>query len=140
MNTVGKIYSLEVLTQEAHEQPHADLKFGATVGKFRRKANGAGSVMDLDRAERHAYADAIEKTIRAKHRTLHQRSTPPLTPGWYTPPSITRLLKYDKPIKMQGDPDWLPKCNCHSRSDGCKCDHWASRQKAVYAAMMEAKA
>jgi hypothetical protein len=101
---------------------------GAGVAKHRRIAAKAGSVMGMSREERHAYADAIEKAIRAKHRTLHMKPTPPLTGGWYSKPSIARLLKWDNPVRMAGDPPWLPNG-----------DAWASRQEAVYAAAMEAK-
>jgi hypothetical protein len=98
---------------------------GAGVAKFRRKAAQAGSVRDMTRADRHAYADAIEKAIRAKHRTLHMRPTPSEAPGWYKPPSITRLLHYVNPIKMVGDPAWT--------------GDWSGREQAVYAAAMKAK-
>jgi hypothetical protein len=109
---------------------------GATVAKFRPKV--ANSIYDIPREERVAYANAIEEAIRAKHRRLHMKPNPPTTPGWYTPPPVTRLLKYDKPIKMQGDPNWIPKCDCR-RYGTCECDHWEPRQRAVYAAAMEAK-
>jgi hypothetical protein len=105
---------------------------GATVAKFRRRAAYHGSIMGMPKSERHAYADAVEKAIRAKHRVLHVRPSPPTTPGWYNPPSVTRLLRYEHPIKMQGDPDWDPG---HDR-DG---DRWHLRERAVYAAAMEAR-
>ncbi len=54
--------------------PYPEL--GATVAKYRRKANLAGSVMAMDKADRHAYADAIEKVIRSKQRAALQRETP----------------------------------------------------------------
>lgn len=111
---------------------------GATVAKYRRKANILGGIKELPRYERREYAEAIFKAIRAKHRTLHMKPTPPTTPGWYSPPSITRLLKWDKPIKMTGDPDRIPKCSCRLYGT-CNCDHWGARQEAVYAAMMETK-
>ena len=110
--------------------PYPDL--GAGVAKYRRAAMKAGSIMAMAKAERHAYADAIEKAIRAKHRTLHMKPTPALTPRWYKPPSITRLLRYETPIQMAGDPQWETKCK---RTD----DKWAVRQKAVYAAAMAEK-
>jgi len=106
-------------------------ELGATVAKFRRQANGAGSVMAMMPWDRHAYADAIEKAIRAKHRMLHMKPTPKETGGWYSPPSITRLLRYENPIPMQGDPVWM-------LSD-VSGDWWAAREKAVYAAMMKEK-
>lgn len=106
-------------------------ELGATVAKFRRQANGAGSVMAMMPWDRHAYADAIEKAIRAKHRTLHMKPNPPTTPGWYKSPSIARLLRYERPIPMRGDPDWKP-------SDA-NADWWSAREKAVYAAMMKEK-
>lgn len=112
---------------------------GATVAKFRAKANHVGSISEMLPADRHAYADAIEKAIRARHRTLHMKPNPPTTPGWYNPPSIARLLRYDKPIKMQGDPDWTPKCESACRYRGCQCDHWGAREKAVYAATLAEK-
>lgn len=49
---------------------------GATVAEFRRKANLVGSIKEMLPNDRRAYADAIEKAIRAKHRTLHMRPTP----------------------------------------------------------------
>lgn len=101
---------------------------GAGVAKYRRKANAVGSISEMLPADRRAYAEAIERAIRAKHRTLHQRPTPPMTPGWYVPPSITRLLRYENPLRMCGDPDW--------NSNG---DAWGSRERAVYAAAMAAK-
>lgn len=111
---------------------------GAGVAKFRRKAAQAGSIREMSKADRRAYADAIEKAIRAKHRVLHMRPNPPTTPGWYSPPSITRLLRYDKPIKMQGDPNWLVHCKC-PRYQTCYCDPWGARQAAVYEHTMEQK-
>src|SRR5258706_14980335 len=91
--------------QDMHWYPeYPDL--GATVAKFRRKANQAGGIKEMLPEDRRAYADAIEKAIRAKHRVLHMRPTPSMAPGWHTPPSITRLFYYEKPIKMQGDPKW----------------------------------
>jgi hypothetical protein len=105
---------------------------GAGVAKYRRKAMQAGSIKNMSREDRHAYADAIEKSIRAKHRTLHMKPTPPMTPGWYKPPSITRLLRYENPLPMCGDPNWKP-------SDA-NVNYWVAREKAVYAAMMKDKA
>ena len=105
---------------------------GQTVAKFRRKAAAAGSIREMERADRVAYADAIEKAIRAKHRTLHMKPTPPMTPGWYNPPSITRLLRWEHPVQMAGDPQWDKG---HDR-DGCR---WELREKAVYVAAMRAK-
>jgi hypothetical protein len=101
---------------------------GAGVAKWRRVAAKAGSVRDMARADVVAYADAIEKAIRAKHRTLHMRPTPSTSPGWYTPPSITRLLRYENPMPMRGDPGF--------RRGG---DEWAARQTVVYAHMMKQK-
>ncbi len=105
---------------------------GETVAKHRRKAAQAGSIRDMARADVVAYADAIEKAIRAKHRTLHMRPTPPTTPGWYNPPSITRLLRYENPIQMVGDPAW------DAEGDQWR-NQWRNREIAVYAAAMEAK-
>ena len=102
---------------------------GAGVAKYRRMAMQAGSVSAMDKTVRHAYADAIEKAIRAKHRTLHMRPSPPMTPGWYRPPSIARLLRYENPIPMWGDPPW-------SRG---KSNDWTEREKVVYAHAMKAK-
>ena len=112
---------------------------GAGVAKFRRLAEKAGSIRAMARADVVAYADAIEKAIRAKQRTMHMKPNPPTTPGWYTPPSITRLLRYDKPLPMVGDPDWKPTCTHVCRGRGCQCDHWGARERAVYASMTEAK-
>jgi hypothetical protein len=112
---------------------------GAGVAKYRRKAAQAGSIKEMLPSDRHAYADAIEKAIRAKQRTMHMKPNPPTTPGWYTPPSIMRLFKYDKPLPMAGDPDWKPDCNSTCRHRGCQCDHWGARQVAVYEAAMQAK-
>jgi hypothetical protein len=114
-------------------------ELGATVAKFRRVANEVGSIRSMARADVVAYAEAIEKAIRAKHRTLHMRPTPLMNTPKYSPPSITRLLHYDQPLKMVGDPDWIPKCKC-PRYGKCTCNHWAPREEAVYAAMMEEKA
>jgi len=77
-------------------------------------------------------ADAIEKAIRAKHRVLHMKPNPPTTHGWYNPPSILRLLRYENPIKMSGDPDWDEG---HDR-DG---NRWEQRERTVYETMMQAK-
>lgn len=104
---------------------------GAGVAKYRRMAASAGSVMEMDKALRHAYADAIEKAIRAKHRTLHMKPAPPMTPGWYKPPSITRLLRYTNPIPMKGDPPW----DYETAGGG----EWERREQAVYGAAMAAK-
>lgn len=104
---------------------------GATVAKFRRKAAQAGSIGEMLKADRHAYADAVEKAIRAKQRVMHMKPNPPTTPGWYTPPTITRLLRHDSPPRgMVGEPEWKRK---HDASD------WQRRAEAVYAAAMEAK-
>lgn len=102
---------------------------GAGVAKFRRKANQVGSIREMLRADRVAYADAIEKAIRAKHRTLHMRPTPSVNGGWYSPPSVTRLLRYENPLPMRGDPSW----------DTGDKDKWGKRERAVYEAMMTAK-
>ena len=110
---------------EAGNPPYPDL--GAGVAKYRRKAMKVGSVMAMSREDRHAYADAIEKAIRAKHRMLHMKPTPSVNAGWYKSPSITRLLRYENPIPMVGD-----------RWDG-RGNAWANREKAVYAAAMVAK-
>lgn len=91
------------MLEERNTPPYPDL--GATVAKFRRKANQVGSIKEMLPADRRAYADAIEKAIRAKHRTLHMKPTPSVNAGWYTPPSITRLLHYEYPLPMVGDPD-----------------------------------
>jgi hypothetical protein len=104
---------------------------GAGVAKYRRLAAKAGSIKEMARADRVAYAEAVEKAIRAKHRTMHMRPTPAATPGWYTPPSITRLLRYENPIPMQGDPDW--------RRGDQGAGPWSRRERAVYAAAMKAK-
>lgn len=40
-----------------------------TLTKHRRAANSAGSVMSLSRAERIAYANAVEKTVLASQRS-----------------------------------------------------------------------
>jgi hypothetical protein len=104
---------------------------GATVAKFRRRAEYHGSVKDMPKNERHAYADAIEKAIHARHRTLHMKPNPPTTPGWYNPPSVTRLLRHNMPPRgMVDEPEWKRE---HNASD------WQTRAEAVYAAMMEAK-
>ncbi len=100
---------------------------GATVAKFRRRATYHGSIKDMPKSERHAYADAIEKAIRAKHRTLHMRPTPPTTLGWYNPPSITRLLRYENPLPMIGDP---PRA---------RISDWEGRAKVLYKATMKTK-
>lgn len=134
-------YTEKERAKHALESGPAYPDLGAGVAKFRRLAVKAGSVMDMPKAERHAYADAIEKAIRAKHRTLHTRPTPPTTPGWYKPPSITRLLRYENPIKMQGDPMWLPD-NArlrYSNEPNPNIDQWALREAAVYAHMMDEK-
>lgn len=110
---------------------------GAGVAKFRRLAAKAGSIMDMPKAERYAYADAIEKAIHAKNRTLHMRPNPPTSPGWYKPTSIARLLRYENPLPMAGDPDWKADCN-HRYYEKCQCD-WGNRQAAVYAHTMEQK-
>jgi hypothetical protein len=118
--------------------PYPEL--GAGVAKWRRVANKAGSIAAMARADVVAYADAIEKAIRAKHRTLHMRPTPSPTGGWYSPPTIARLFKCDNPIPMRGDPDWKAAVKCqHRYYDKCTCDYWGVRQKAVYAVAMEEK-
>jgi hypothetical protein len=108
--------------------PYPDL--GANVAKWRRVAAKAGSIAAMARADRRAYAEAIFKAIRAKHRAMHMRATPSPSAGWHTPPAISRLFKYDRPLPMRGDPAWTPK------DGGCP---WAARERAVYAAAMEAK-
>ena len=107
-------------------------ELGATVAKFRRKAASAGSIKAMERADRVAYADAIEKAIRAKHRTLHMKPSPPTTPGWYNPPSITRLLRYENPIPMAGDPIW-------DSGHDLNGNRWQQREQVVYAFMMQQK-
>lgn len=59
---------------------------GNTVAKFRREVTKAGSLMAVPRELRRAYAEAIFKAIRAKHRVLHMRLTPSINGGWYSPP------------------------------------------------------
>lgn len=105
-------------------------ELGAGVAKFRRIAAKVGSVRAMARADVVAYADAIEKAIRAKHRTMHMRPTPSVT-AKITAPSIVRLFRYDNPIPMQGDPPWKP-----SNVNACQ---WAAREKAVYAHAMKQK-
>jgi RimJ/RimL family protein N-acetyltransferase len=104
---------------------------GATVAKLRREAMKAGSVMAMPREARRAYAEAIFKAIRAKHRTLHMRPTPSLEPNWYSPPSVTRLLRHETPpIGMHGEPEWR---RVHNAMD------WQNRAEALYAQAMENK-
>jgi hypothetical protein len=119
--------------------PYPDL--GAGVAKWRKVAAKAGSIAAMDRADVVAYADAIEKAIRAKHRTMHMRPTPSPTAGWYSPPSISRLFKCDNPMPMRGDPDWNTNCGCGPLRyyEKHSCNKWALREQAVYAAMMEEK-
>lgn len=114
---------------------------GAGVAKFRLVANKAGSIAAMARADVVAYADAIEKAIRAKHRTMHMRPTPSMAPKWYSPPSITRLFECDNPMPMRGDPDWNTSCGCGNLRyyEKHRCDKWALRERAVYAAMMKEK-
>jgi hypothetical protein len=116
-------------------------ELGAGVAKWRRVANKAGSIAAMTRADVEAYADAIEKAVRAKHRTLHMRPTPKETGGWYSPPSIARLLRYENPLPMAGDPDWTTNCGCGNLRyyEKHSCNKWKLREKAVYAAAMKAK-
>ncbi len=53
--------------------PYPDL--GAKVMKFRRVA-AKGGLMDMPKAQRNAYADAIEDAIRTKQRQELQRELP----------------------------------------------------------------
>jgi hypothetical protein len=110
--------------EERYTPPYPDL--GAGVLKYRRKARE--SIFNLTREERVAYADAIEKAIRAKHRILHMRPTPSSGPPRIELTPISRLSKYETPLPMYGDPSW----------DGEE-HSWAAREKAVYAHMMEQK-
>ena len=48
----------------------------------------------------------------------------------FKPTPISRLFKYNKPIKMVGDPDW---------GGWSSRDAWARRERVVYAHMMEQK-
>ncbi len=118
---------VEELSKYEAEEKYGPLPYelGATVAKFRREAAREGGVMAMTPWQRRAYADAIEKAIRAKHRTLHMKPTPKETGGWYSPPSITRLLRYENPLPMRDDPP----------HDGT----WEGREQKVYAAMMQAK-
>lgn len=103
---------------------------GATVAKFRRKAAHVGSIKEMLPQDRYAYGEAVEKAIRAKQRVLHMKPNPPTTPGWYTPPSVTRLLRYqDPPRGLYGEPEWK----------GNGYNNWAARSEAVYKAMMDAR-
>jgi len=54
-----------VASETGHNTPYPEL--GATVAKFRAKANAAGSLTALPRSERVAYANAIEAAIRTKN-------------------------------------------------------------------------
>jgi hypothetical protein len=49
----------------------------------------------------------------------------------FKPTPISRLFKYNMPIKMVGDPDWY--------AGGRYKQAWANREKAVYAHMMDQK-
>lgn len=103
---------------------------GQTVAKFRRKAVQVGAIREMLPNDRREYGAAVLKAICAKHRTLHMKPNPPTTPGWYSPPSVTRLLCYqDPPRGLYGEPPW--KANGH--------DNWAARSEAVYEAAMKAK-
>ncbi len=105
-------------------------ELGAGVAKFRRIAAKAGSVMAMFPWERRAYADAIEKAIRAKHRTLHMRPTPSESAGWCAPPSIARLFRFKNPPQgLAGEPKW----------DRNAYNPWGARSEALYAAAMELK-
>jgi hypothetical protein len=119
----------ELSKYEAEEKygPLPYVELGAVVSKFRRKARS--SIYDLSRAERVAYADTIEKAIRAKHRILHMRPSPSINGRGYSPPSIMRLLRYENPLPMVGDPSW--NVNHYNQ--------WEARSECVYAAMMKTK-
>src|SRR5882672_11860056 len=54
--------------------PDYPREMGATVQKFRSKAKA--SIFDLSKADRDAWADAIEKSIKAKQRAALQRELP----------------------------------------------------------------
>ena len=133
----AKLAQPDVEVMEPFGPVYPDL--GATVAKFRRKAAAAGSIREMARADVEAYADAIEKAIRAKQRVMHMKPSPSTTPGWYNPPSITRLLRHENPLPMVGDPDWKPECTSECRRRGCQCDQWGARQEAVYKHMLESK-
>jgi hypothetical protein len=47
----------------------------------------------------------------------------------HRPPSIKRLLHYERPLVMAGDPQWY----------GLAKNAWQARQEAVYADMMAGK-
>jgi hypothetical protein len=103
---------------------------GAGVQKFRRLAR----VRPLTREERQAYGAAVEEAVRAsQRRALMGSYTPPAPTTLIGGPPITRLLKYEEPLPMIGDPDWRGQVK---KNGG---DPWSHRAEAVYAAMMEQK-
>ncbi len=113
--------SKQELKEKFGPPPYVDL--GARVAKYRRAAAKAGGVKNMYPWDRHAYADAVEEAIRAKHRMLHMRPAPKEIGAYrYSPPPVSRLLRYENPIRMVGDPP----------HDGS----WRGREKAVYEHMM----
>jgi hypothetical protein len=57
----------------------------------------------------------------------------------FKPTPISRLFKYNMPIKMVGDPDWVGG-GPDWYVGGQYKQAWANREKAVYAHMMDMKA
>lgn len=110
--------------REAEEKygplPYENL--GTQVQNFRRVAR----VRPLTREERQAHGQAVEEAVRAAQRRAlvgPERTN-------LAPPSIARLLRYEVPIPMIGDPRW------NEPDDRRAYDPWARRAKVVYAAMM----
>ncbi len=54
---------------------------GAGVVKFRRLANKFGSIAEMPKSDRRAYAEVVEKAIRAKQRAALVRELPSFKPN-----------------------------------------------------------
>jgi hypothetical protein len=94
---------------EPPNPPYPDL--GEGVAKYRRKANG--SIYSLSRAERVAWADAIERAIRAKQRAALQREAAPARTFYPVGEALrrahrARLLACPAQIRREREPEeWI---------------------------------
>lgn len=81
--------------------PEYPRELGATVAKFRRKAAKKRTIFLLSKAERDEWADAIEKSIRAKQRAALQRELPSHNCGCASGTNYSDGRKISEAVRQQ---------------------------------------